>query len=159
MISYQVNISGPRAALALFARGVGDTTAVNRMIGAQYFAWVQDNFNSQGAKGGQPWAPLKAGGRWKGKGKNREFQTDYKSLQDTGQLKSSFAPFADANQAGVGARASFGVDYATQHEEGNPARNLPQRKMLMTPAVGLKIATEIYTLRINKLAQQAGLSA
>jgi len=166
MISYQVNISGPRAALALFARGVGDTTILNRQIGAKYFAWVEENFETQGAKGGKPWAPLKAGGRWKGKGKNRNFQTDYRILQDTGNLKQSFAQFFDANQAGVGARASFFPskeggkgDYATAHEEGDPSRNLPQRKMLMTPAVGLKIATDIYTLRINKLAQAAGLSA
>lgn len=159
MISVQIDLSRTRSALAVLSRSVEQRSTIHRQVAAQLHSWVIQNFEQQGAKGERPWAPLKAGGRWKGKGRNRYFQTNYKVLQDTGNLRQSFAPFYDNNSMGVGAKASFGVDYAAAHEEGVPERNLPQRKMLPSEGVALKIASDIYGLRLAKLASDAGLSS
>lgn len=159
MISVTVDLRRTDAALSRFARSVQDRTTLHRQIAAQLYSWVIQNFEQQGAKGERPWAPLKAGGRWKGRGSNRYFQTDYKILQDTGNLRQSFAPFSDNDSMGVGARASFGVDYAAVHEQGAPERNLPARPMLPPRDVALRIASDIYGLRLTKLASDAGLSS
>jgi phage gpG-like protein len=160
MISTSIDVAKTSAAISQVARGLRDRTALHGQIGAQLYAWVIRNFEQEGGlTGAGRWAPLKAGGRWKGRGKNRYFQTDARILQDTGNLRNSFAPFYDNDTAGVGARASYGVDYAAVHQQGDPGRNLPARPMLPPEDVALDIASRIYTLRLSKLAQDAGLSS
>jgi len=101
--------------------------------------WVQGNFQSEGKKVGG-WRPFKAGGRWipvgnvaKGKRaglgatkRGMVLDTSAKLLQDTGRLRSSFLPFATMWNAGIGSD----LDYAKKHEDGDPSRKLPARRML-----------------------------
>ena len=85
--------------------------------------WVQRNFKSEGANvgGWQPFAVNKNGvpiveavnpGR-----------APAKLLQDTGRLRSSFAPFANKQNAGIGSD----LPYAKTHHEGI---GLPERQLL-----------------------------
>ncbi len=85
--------------------------------------WNKLNFKTQGGKVGG-WKPLKAGGRWKGKGKRRSFDTSAKILQDTGRLRLSYLPFQSSKEGGIGSELS----YAEAHNDG--FGRLPQRRML-----------------------------
>jgi len=80
--------------------------------------WVQKNFRSEGGNVGG-WEPFALGGRPGPKG----IDTSAKLLQDTGRLRASFKPFADANKAGIGSA----LEYSITHEEG---RGVPARRML-----------------------------
>lgn len=81
--------------------------------------WVQKNFKTEGKNVGG-WKKFKLGGRPDKKGK---IDTSAKLLQDTGRLRASFKPFADANKAGIGSS----LDYAPVHEKGI---GVPIRRML-----------------------------
>ena len=83
--------------------------------------WTQQNFKTQGGKVGG-WKPLKAGGRWKGKGKRRRLDTSAQILQDKGRLRASFLPFADSEKAVVGSD----LPYAQTHHEG---MGVPKRQI------------------------------
>lgn len=100
-------------------------TFAHLRISQVLLTWVNKNFQSEGGKVGG-WKPLKLGGRWVGKGKNRKFDADASILTDTAVLKGSFAPFADKKRAGIGSD----LEYSYPHEVGLPHRNLPSRRML-----------------------------
>lgn len=116
---------------------------------------VGKTFRAEGATEGRPrWEPLKAGGRWKGKGKNRSFSSIYQILQDTGHLRASFNPLFDENVAGVGAiSGTEHADLAPIHQFGNQSRNLPARPMLPTEDAAIGIVTKVYGLAIERAAQ------
>jgi phage gpG-like protein len=98
-----------------------------------------------------PWVDLVMGGRWKGKGANRYFQTDYRILQDTGALRQSFIPLHDENSTGVGAASgSEHADIAERHQFGDPSGNLPARPMLPEPDAAVRIVSKIYGLVIEE---------
>lgn len=129
-----------------------DRTVPNRMVGIELFSWVQRNFAAQGALGGG-WVPLKpatvaakAKGGW-----------SPMPLIRTGNLRNSFAGFGDAQVAGVGAQASFGVDYARVHQEGAPEKNIPARPMLPPAEVAKDIWNRVYEDFIDKLIAKEGL--
>lgn len=133
-------------------REVGSLERPHRRIAVFLDKWVQQNFRSEGGKVGR-WKPFKAGGRWvstrtasgvgfqrsrprRGSGRKkgtRYLDTSAKLLRDTRILSLSFTPFWSRNNAGIGVPpASRGrrMDYAKAHEDGDPARGLPQRRML-----------------------------
>lgn len=98
-----------------------------KMIAVFLDQWVQRNFRSQGKNAhSSGWKPLKAGGRWKGRGPTRRLDTSAKILQATGRLRMSFTPFSSEDNAGIGSELS----YSKPHEEG--LGHLPQRRMLPT---------------------------
>jgi phage gpG-like protein len=80
-----------------------------------------------------------------------------KPLIRTGNLRNSFLMFSDNNQAGVGAQASFGVDYAEVHEEGSRDGRIPQRKMLPPVRIAQTMVTNVYGLKIANDRAKAGL--
>lgn len=124
----------------------------NRQAGVQLHGDVIRTFAAQGQTQGRPrWLPLKFGGRWKGKGKGRRFQTVYQLLQDTGALRNAYIPLHDDSQAGVGAQSlKAHADLAVVHQFGLPAKNIPARPMLPTAEHALGVVTRIYGLSIQK---------
>lgn len=169
--------------LRTLADRLKDRTVPNRAAGAQLYAFVIKNFETEG--GGtreghwKDLAPSTILGRYRagragraGK-KGREIVkaglraglsgreivglsgAQFKILQVTGHLRQSFAPFSDADQAGVGARASFGVDYAAVHEEGSG--HVPQRKMLPDDAQALDIGMQVYGFYVERSIRESQL--
>lgn len=139
-ISIEVNATAAQRALAVLGAGLGQTSIANRQIGAQFFSWVQRNFEESGGLRTTPWAPLapstvryKAAHGW-----------SPKPLYRTGNLRNSFLPFSDETQAGIGAKASFDVDYAQVHQEGSTSRHIPARPMLPPDDIALDIVSRVY---------------
>jgi phage gpG-like protein len=155
MIKAEVRLDRTSAALAALSRSVKDRGSVHRKIAIQLFGWVQKNFLERGALQNRPWAPLSEGTL---KQKRRKGFSDSPLIR-TGNLRSSFSGFSDNDSVGVGARASFGVDYARVHEEGSEERNIPARPMLPPREVALDIASKIYGIHLTALAQKEGLSS
>lgn len=97
-----------------------DLRKVNK--GASIFLdqWVQRNFKGEGDKvgGWEPFlyggrlTPKKAGGE-KGKA-GKYINPSAKLMMDSGTLRSSFHPFSDKRQAGIGSK----LPYAKQHDQG-----------------------------------------
>jgi len=117
------NLPQVRAHVAKVKARLKNTRSTNAEISIMFDAWVQRNFKEQGGKVGG-WKKLAAGGRWKGKGKSRKFDTSAKLLQDTGRLRASFIPFASITNAGIGSE----LPYAKAHDEG---KGVPKRRILM----------------------------
>lgn len=86
--------------------------------------WVQQNFKSEGGKVGG-WAPFaKNAAGVPFVEVSNPGRAPAKLLQDTGRLRSSFSPFANTKQAGIGSD----VPYSKQHHEG--LGHLPERRLL-----------------------------
>lgn len=154
-ISIDLNISQAGTALMGLANEVDDRRVPNRQLSIQLYGWVIRNFQHGGADQRPPWLPLKESTL------KRKKKDGYSSLPliRKGNLRQSFAPFADATQAGVGAQASFGVDYARVHETGSIKRpgQPPRRSMLPPNDYALNAAVQIYNLHITKARRRAGL--
>lgn len=144
---------------------IGDRAVVNTKIAIRLYRDVQTNFQDEGVTvTGQRWPDLKLGYRVRvsGRGKRRTTtrQTDYKLLQDTGQLRQSFIFFADRDMAGTGAKrvAWSGKrrpwDLARIHQEG--LGNMPQREMLPRKEKALEYAIAIYGDEISKSLRSEG---
>lgn len=146
-----------------------DRRTPNRAAAAQLFAFVIRNFETEGgettAGHWKKLAPSTILGRLRkgAKGKKRAGRGGggasgavFKILQDTGHLRQSYAPFSDDDQAGVGARASFGVDYAAVHEEGSEDGRIPQRKMLPSETQALAIGIRVYGFYVERAVREAG---
>jgi phage gpG-like protein len=99
--------------------------AANEQVATQLFGWVQRNIQAEGGllEDG-PWPPLAESTL----AEKKRLGYSPKPLIRTGNLRQSFGMYYDENIAGVGARASYGVDYAEVHEYGGG--NVPQRRML-----------------------------
>jgi len=110
--------------------------------------WNKENFRTQGGKVGG-WKPLKAGGRWKGKGKRRRFDRSARILQDTGRLRLSYLPFATRREGGI----RSDLPYAEAHNNGFGP--LPVRRMLPEKAEVIddvmKIAVQHTDNQIKKV--------
>lgn len=124
-ISVSPALSKINQRLGLTLKKIQDIAVPHKKVSIYLDRWVQDNFKTQGERVGG-WAPLKIGGRWKGRGDSRKFQAQppAKTLQDTGRLRSSFEPFSSAANAGIGSD----LPYSKPHNEG--AGSLPVRRML-----------------------------
>lgn len=152
-ISVVINATAVGSALATLARGLRSREVTHRQIGAQLFSWVQRNFDAEGGLATKPWAPLAPSTV---REKDRRGWSPRKLIR-TGNLRQSFAPFSDADQVGIGARASFGVDYAEVHEEGAPRANIPSRPMLPPVEVAEGYITRVYGAFILEQRKKAGL--
>lgn len=156
-----------------------DRRVPNRAVGAQFYAFVIKNFETEGGETREGhWkdlAPSTILGRYRASaGKKRRGTAkaglrlgltgrdiiglsglQFRILQVTGHLRQSFAPFSDQDEAGVGARASFGVDYARVHEEGSD--RVPQRKMLPDEEQALEIGVRVYGHYVDESIKESGL--
>lgn len=154
-ISLTMNINEAASALSQLAGDVQNRSIPNRQIGIQLYGWVIRNFQQSGAMQQPPWVALAPSTL------ERKQKEGYSSqpLIRRGNLRQSFAPFADDTQAGVGARAAFGIDYARIHETGStqtPGRP-PQRAMLPPRDYALNASVQIYNLHIQTSIRRAGL--
>lgn len=152
MISIQIT-GNPAAQLRKMAASLGDTATPNRQIATQLYGWVIRNFQAEGGLGEQPWAPLAASTAMKRVTKRGALRGYHPILQVTGALRSSFLPFSDATEAGIGA----GVPYSQYLQQGT--RRMPARPMLPTRQGALDIATDVYGMRIRQIRDEASLSA
>lgn len=150
-IRTEVRATRTIVALEKLTDGVKHREKINRQLGIQLYGWVIRNFDSGGKMQTPPWAPLAEST------KAQKARLGYSGLPliRTGNLRQSFAPFSDNDEAGVGAKASFGVDYAQVHEQGSG--NVPARPMLPPKEYALKSATTIYQLEIERLRKETGL--
>lgn len=99
--------------------------SANMQASTELYARTMRNYEAEGGffvAGG--WQPLNA--RYK-EAKVKKGYSE-KILVRTGNLRNSFEAFSTRTTAGVGARASFGIDYAEYHEKG--LGHNPRRRML-----------------------------
>lgn len=153
MISIEIKSKNTFSAVAIFANSFKDRRNENRKVAIQFFSFVQRNFQRSGGLQPAGWASLKPGtiaakrrGGW-----------SPRPLIRTGNLRNSFSMFSDNDQAGVGAQASFGVDYAEVHEQGSRDGRIPQRKMLPPVRIAEGMVTNVYGLKIRQDRARAGL--
>lgn len=160
-LSITVNLNGLDKKLRAFSDNLKKRERINEQIAIRLRSLVIKNFETQ-SNNGIKWAPFKAGGRWKseGKGKKRTRTLDRsaKLLQDTGNLRVSFTELWSNDLAGVGAKASAGVNYAIVHEQGSPKNKLPARPMLPTAKQLQQEFVNVYTSQIRR-AQRARLGS
>lgn len=116
-------------------------------IGVQLLNAISENFQQQGHEG-TPWAPLSqrtiAGRRNKNK-------SSIKILEDTGELRRSFASEATDAQVRVGTKKI----YAPPHEYGY--KNIPERRMLPSKKMGLQLAVDVVDNYIKEKSREAKL--
>lgn len=150
-ISIEVNAQPVLHSLGTFFDGLKDRATINRKVSIQLYGFVLRNFQQGGALQTPPWLPLKPSTL------QQKARLGYSPLPliRTGHLRQSFVPFSSSDYAGVGAKASAGVDYAEVHEEGS--RTIPARPMLPTEKLALDTTLQIYGLEIAQLRQTAGL--
>lgn len=151
-LTLSVDVSPVLKSLSALDKALGNTTVPNRQLSAQMYSWIMNNFNAGGGMQDPPWAPL-AESTLKQKAKQ-----GYSSqpLIRTGNLRQSFAPFYTSELAGVGAKASMGVDYAQVHQEGTD--HIPQRSMLPPAELVQQYAGTIYGNFVAKSIAKAGLA-
>lgn len=109
-------------------RKLADMGSANAKMAAFLDRWVQTNFKTQGGNVGG-WAPF-ADSTLKKMAKEDPNRLPGVLLQNTGRLRSTFLPFADARQAGIGTnlKSASGAPIPLFHEEGT--KHLPRRRML-----------------------------
>lgn len=167
-LSITVNLNGLDKKLRDFASDLKDREPTNRQVSVRLMSLVMKNFSTQ-SNDGNKWAPFKLGGRYvsskkvkkkKGekRGKGRFLDTSAKLLQDTGNLRQSFLGLYSKDVAGVGAKASAGVNYAIVHEQGSPKNKLPARPMLPTAKQLEQEFINVYNSQIRR-AQRARLGS
>lgn len=165
-LSITVNLNGVDKNLRWFASDLKNGERTNRQVSVRLMSLVMKNFSSQ-SNDGVKWAPFKLGGRYisstkvtkrrKKKDEGKRFlDKSAKLLQDTGNLRQSFLGLYDKDLAGVGAKASAGVNYAIVHEQGSPKNKLPARPMLPTAKQLQEEFVNVYTSQIRR-AQRARL--
>lgn len=160
MLTITVRSEETQQRLLKIARAVENPAPINRKVSIALYGVVMRNFRDQG-NNGTPWTPLAAGGRWKGRGERRSFDSAAQILMDTGALRQSFSPFHDSNQAGVGAKNyvpkngdDAPEDLAAIHEYGTT--RIPARPMLPTIDQGLDLALNIYGQEIARSVKGVG---
>lgn len=152
MIEVAARSDNTFSAISQFAASLADRRNENRKVAIQFFSFVQRNFAQGGGLVGG-WMPLKPGTLAEKKRKGYSSRP----LIRTGNLRQSFLMFSDNDQAGVGAAASFGVDYAKVHEDGSSDGRVPQRKMLPPTRLAEIMVTNVYGLKIANDRARAGL--
>lgn len=120
------SIQEVRASLAAKRKVMSDMGTLNANIATYLDRWVQKNFKTEGGKvgGWEAFAPSTL------KKIAKTNRTPAKMLQDSGRLRSTFLPFADDKQAGIGTnlKSASGAPFPLYHQEGRG--HLPQRRML-----------------------------
>jgi len=137
------------------ARYIADRNTPNKKASIDLYGFVARNFQQEGALVGG-WAPL-APSTVEDKAKHGYSLI----LQNTGQLRQSFVPFSDKEQAGVGAQRLSGLsdgrpaDLAAIHQEG--AGRIPARPMLPSREQALEIGIRVYDLHIEQARRKANV--
>jgi phage gpG-like protein len=153
MISLQIDSKNALGALDKFSAAFADRRLENRKVAIQFFGFVSRNFQAAGALQPGGWRPLAPSTL---KAKQRAGYSTQPLLR-TGNLRNSFLMFSDNDQAGVGAQASFGVDYAEVHEKGSSDGRIPARPMLPPLQIANRMVSDVYGLKLLSDRNRAGL--
>ena len=111
---------------------IADLDVPNKKAAIFLDQWVQKNFQTEGGMVGG-WRGISRAGR---------------ILQDTGRLRNSFVPFADANDAGIGSE----LDYSEHHDKGTAT--IPQRRILPRHGDVDKDLFNIYNKHVQGLTRR-----
>jgi phage gpG-like protein len=148
-----IDATGPATALGRLAGKLRNRTVPNRRLSVQLYGWTMRNYDGRGSlRPSGPWRPLAPATV---KQKIRLGYSPEPLAPRSGNLRVSFAGFSDNDSAGVGARASYGVDYARVHEEG--AGRVPARPMLPPAEIASDYSLRVYTRFIDASKKDAGL--
>lgn len=128
--------------LARFGRRLQDRTAANREISQVAYQFVIRNFDTGGRLVGG-WAPLAESTREEKRRIGKE-----KPLIRSAQLRNSFVPFFDRENAGVRTE----LFYATFHHEGTS--RIPTRRLVQNKEEILKAAIPIYKKFVERQARE-----
>lgn len=154
-ISVTVNVAPVVSALGSLTASLKNRQTTLREIATQLTGWTQRNYDAGGAlRPTGPWAPLAPATVVE------KLRLGYSTVplgSRSGHLRLSILPFSDNDSAGVGMRASFGVDYAAVHEEGDPERNIPARPMLPPDEVASGYVMRIYDRHVKISISRANL--
>lgn len=127
----QATLDALKQKLEAARAGLKTDGVVMKQIAVYLDQWVQRNFRGKG-ENVSGWEPYKYGGRVVAKDKatskagNVWINGSAVMLQDTGALRISFLPFIRKGVAGIGSE----LPYSKTHEDGDPERNIPQRRLL-----------------------------
>ena len=139
-----------QAKFSQLAEGIKKRKPLFNRIGVQLLNAVMQNFKEQGHEG-TPWTPLsrftiarRRKGRGVKKGRGR-------ILEDTGELRRSFAIEATDQSVRVGSPKI----YAPTHEFGRGP--IPKRPMLPSRERGLQIAVDVAESYTNELIERTKL--
>jgi len=177
MFRFRMDIAGEvqlDRGIARFADGVTDYREIWPSVAEEFYADEKDQFATQGAAGGEAWAPLSpAYAGWK--------EIKYPGqpiLQRTGDLYRSLTSKGDPNSVFVAARKALTLGsrlpYAIYHQSIAPRKVLPRRPeiqlspefkktvMRQIQAYLVQVATQsgfrtgLGTLDVSKLAAKTG---
>ncbi len=148
LLSVELNeshLASYRKRLAFFSNQMRNPTEANRQASVALYGFVIRNFQREGGLVGG-WVPVtaKTAAQKSRIGKER-------LLVRSGHLKASFRPFYSREQAGVGSE----LIYSRTHQLGDPARNIPARRMLPDAQQTLDIGVKIYGLFVEREAKRA----
>lgn len=159
MFRFQMNIAGEvqlDRGIARFADGVSDLRPIWPVIADEFYADERDQFATQGAAGGEAWAPLSpeyAG--WK-----EMHYPGQPILQRTGDLMRSLTSASDANAVNVQSRKGLTlgtrVPYAIYHQSIAPRRVLPRRPEIQLSAEFKKTVMRQLQVYLVQVATDAG---
>ena len=139
-----------QAKFSKLAEGIQRRRPLFNRIGVQLLNAVMQNFKEQGHEG-TPWTPLSRftiARRRKGRGVKK---SRGRILEDTGELRRSFAIEATEQSVRVGSPKI----YAPTHEFGRGP--IPKRPMLPSRTHGLQIAVDAAESYTNELIERAKL--
>lgn len=139
-----------QAKFTKLADGIKNRRPLMNRIGVQLLNATMQSFKEQGHEGA-PWTalnPRTLARRRKGRGIKR---SRGRMLEDTGQLRRSFALEATNDSVRVGSN----VVYAPVHEFGTGV--VPRRRMLPSLRAGLQTAVDVAAGYVNELAERARL--
>lgn len=156
-IGLQITVDTSQAEQTLLRIGRSlDGSKFMLAVGLSLIDWITANFESEGRKTGQAWAPLSPRTIMR----RRKRGGGAKILQDIGRLKMSFtkAPNPDVKINGRGVSVTVGTEtqYAIYHESSEPRRRLPRRPMLPTEKQAQTLATTLLNAYVAKVLRQSG---
>lgn len=165
MFRFKMDIAGETQldrGIARFSDGVSDYTPIWPVIEDEFYAEEKAQFASEGAEGGEKWAPLSpAYSEWK-----EAHFPGQPILQRTGDLERSLTSRNDPNGVRVEARKQLTlgsrVPYGIYHQSTAPRTRLPRRPMInLTSAFKATVMRQVqaYLVEIaTKVGFRTGLS-
>lgn len=159
MFRFRMEIAGEvqlDRGIARFADGVSDYRPIWPVIADEFYAEEKEQFATQGAAGGEQWAPLSpAYAAWK-----EAHYPGQPILQREGDLVASLTSASDPNAVNVQARKllTLGsrVPYGIYHQSTAPRRVLPRRPVVQLTESFKRTSMRQIQAYLVQVATQSG---
>ncbi len=160
MVRFRMEIAGEvqvDRAIARFAEGCSDYRTVWPQVMDEFYAEERDQFQSEGAAGGQGWQPLSpAYLQWK-----ERHYPGQPIMRRTGALESSLTSATDANAVALQGRTALAlgsrVQYALYHQSLEPRTRLPRRPLVQLTEQFARTVMRLFQVYLVDVATAAGL--